>query len=297
MCDFPSRPLTQRNRSYTRGLRLTVELRGSAGHVTRLCIIFTLFFLAVPIWAAAQDTAIEANLASAVAAAVADQQPSTPAASQEQHTAPQDYHWLPALGQGFVFLVAQHSYRLNEAKTRDQLSGPFWKDYREAVRGLNGWGDGGKVFTNYIAHPAQGAVTGFIWLQNDPKTRLSPIGKSRDYWLSRLKAMTWTAAWSTQFEIGPISEASIGNVGKTPGTAGYVDLVITPIMGTALMIIEDVSERYVVAWVDAHTNRIVRKIIRPWVTPTRSIANVMRFRVPWYRDDPMGTASDAVQAP
>ena len=139
----------------------------------------------------------------------------------------------------------EHGVRiLREPSTRKQLPGKFWKDYCDSVLGLDGWRDGDPFYVNYVGHPMQGAVTGYIQIQNDPRGKKLEFNDP-GYWISRSKAMLWNAAYSVQFEIGPISEASLGNVGKAidPRTgrsgAAAVDLVVTPTVGTAWLIGED----------------------------------------------------------
>ena len=58
--------------------------------------------------------------------------------------------------------------------------------------------------------------------------------------------MVFSAAYSLQFEIGPLSEASIGNVGMRPETTGWVDHVITPMGAFGLIVVEDALDRYAV---------------------------------------------------
>lgn len=58
----------------------------------------------------------------------------------------------------------------------------------------------------------------------------------------------WSAAYSLQFEIGPLSEASIGNVGMRPETTGWVDDVVTPLGAFGLIVAEDALDRYFVQW-------------------------------------------------
>ena len=62
------------------------------------------------------------------------------------------------------------------------------------------------------------------------------------------KSTAFIGVYSMQFEFGPISEASIGNVGRHPATRGWVDHVVTPVMGFALMAAEDALDRYFVMW-------------------------------------------------
>jgi hypothetical protein len=55
--------------------------------------------------------------------------------------------------------------------------------------------------------------------------------------------------YSLQFELGPISEASLGNSRGTPlypHPTSYVDLVITPTVGTGWMVGEDLADRHLI---------------------------------------------------
>jgi hypothetical protein len=132
----------------------------------------------------------------------------------------------------------------------------------------------------------QGALTGFIYVQNSPQARREQFGGSKTYWTSRLKAMLWTAAWSTQFEIGPISQASIGNVGQS-GKQTWEDIVVTPPLGTAMMIAEEAIDRYLIKGIERRTDNFYVKIFsRMLFNPVRIFANLLRFKEPWYRDRP-----------
>ena len=153
------------------------------------------------------------------------------------------------------------------------------------MKGLNTWKDRDSTFTNYVAHPMQGAVTGYIQVQNDPKGKRASINDGSIYWKSRLKAMAWSAAYSTQFELGPYSEATIGNVGKAPGTMGYVDLVMTPTGGLGFMIAEDAFDHFVVARLERHAGPPMMRAMRMVFSPNRTLANVLRFKKPWRRDN------------
>ena len=83
----------------------------------------------------------------------------------------------------------------------------------------------------------------------------------------------------------PYSEASVGNVGMRPGTMGHVDLVMTPVGGFGWMLAEDALDRYVVRPLENRTGRGVTRFLRVALGPTRSFANVLRFKKPWRRDD------------
>jgi hypothetical protein len=203
------------------------------------------------------------------------------------------FAWGSALVQSLLFLGIEHGFRIAfDPPTRHAMVGPFWNDYIASVKSTKTWGDNNKGFVNYLGHPMQGGITGFIQIQNDPKGRNLGFGFSHDYWISRMKAMAWSAAYSTFFEIGfPISEAAVGNlgVGRHPDSPkmGYVDLVITPTLGTVWVIAEDVVDTYLVRRIEGKTqNQTVRALARGLLNPMRSVSNVMRFKHPWYRDDP-----------
>jgi hypothetical protein len=96
--------------------------------------------------------------------------------------------------------------------------------------------------------------------------------------------MAWSAAYSTQFEIGPISEASIGNVGKHASTMAVVDLVVTPVGGFTVMLLEDyLDKRFVSRWERRGGKKA--RFYRIAFNPSRSIANVLRWERPWHRDN------------
>jgi hypothetical protein len=201
---------------------------------------------------------------------------------------PGGFRWRPAINQSLMLLGIQHGYALvAQEKTRSAVAnGNFFGDYWRSVKGLRGWDDGNKFFTNYIAHPMQGGLTGFIYVQNSPRAMRQKFGDSREYWNDRFKALLWSAAWSTQFELGPISQSSIGNVGMYGGM-GYVDLVVTPTVGTAWLVTEEAVDRY---WIRhwERTGFFMRILLRTFLNPMRSVANLFRFKEPWYRDRGMG---------
>jgi hypothetical protein len=170
------------------------------------------------------------------------------------------------------------------------MRGPFFADWFESVSHLRGWRDGDPAVVNYIGHPIQGAVTGFIEIQNSPAQKSLQLAWTPEYRRSRLKAFLFSAAFETQFEIGPFSESSLGNVGRLPSLKSkhpqsYVDLVITPVAGTAWLIAEDALDRYVTRGVEARTsNRYLIGAARSFLNPARSFANLIRFTKPWHRD-------------
>ena len=196
------------------------------------------------------------------------------------------FDWKPALSQSMRFLLMEHGFRLAmQPKTRQRLGGPFFSDYADSVKALGGWGDGDNLFINYVGHPMQGAMSGYIQIQNDKRGKTLEFSNSKEYWQSRLKALAWNAAYSTQFELGPISESSIGNVGQRKGMSGYVDLVTTPTGGFALLITEDALDRYIVRKWESRTDNVkMRGFYRVALNPCRAFANVLRGKSPWFRD-------------
>lgn len=199
------------------------------------------------------------------------------------------FHWKPALEQSGLFLGIQHGFRLFQAKTQRELRGPFFRDWANSVKNLRGWRDGDNTFINYVGHPMQGAATGRIFINNSEKSRKLEFSMSKDYWTSRMKAMAWSAVWSTQFELGPISEATIGNVGLHPNHGytgmGFVDLVMTPTAGTGVLIGEDIIDKYIMRkWLERKlTSRTRIKVYRTFFTPLNSFINVLGGKKPWKR--------------
>ncbi len=197
------------------------------------------------------------------------------------------FQWKPALLQAGLFAGIQHSFRIaTEPATRHNLGGPFWRDYLNSAKSLHGWEDGDPHMVNYVGHPMMGAVTGYIQVQNDPRGRTQVFGiRNREYWKSRLRATAFSAAYSIQFELGPISESSIGNVGIDEKGHGAVDLVLTPVLGLAWQATEDALDRYLVDRLEKRVkNRVARLALRSGLNPSRAFANALRFKVPWHRD-------------
>jgi hypothetical protein len=198
--------------------------------------------------------------------------------------------WGSVGTQSLFFLGIMHSWRLMiEPDTRAALKGPFWKDYIDSVSLLRGWGDGDSFLTNYVGHPMMGAIAGRILLQNQPASReLQPSWDSK-YVKSRLKAFGFAFAYSLQFEIGLISEGTIGNAMPNQYSNhpfSYVDIVITPTLGTFWTVGEDLLDRYVIQRIERKTdNRTAVIFARGLINPTRAFSNLLRFKKPWYRDD------------
>jgi hypothetical protein len=193
--------------------------------------------------------------------------------------------WKGALGDSIRLLGIEHGVRIAfQPKTRRELPGPFWNDYLRSIKAPRTWEDGDSWFVNYIGHPIHGAASGRVWIDHDAKGRRLEIGTSRAYWASRGRAAAWAAGYSVQFEFGPLSEASIGNVGLHPGTTGWVDHVVTPVGAMGLTVAEDALDKYFVQWVERHTeNRFFRGAMRIVFAPSWMMANLAEGHAPWFR--------------
>ena len=203
-------------------------------------------------------------------------------------------NWGGVLRESLFFLGVEHSFRfVTEQGTRDAIgNGHYVQGYWDAVGNLHGWADGDEFYVNYVGHPMQGAVTGYIWNANDRRYSDAQFGANRHYWKSRLRALAFSYIYSVQFEIGLISEASIGKVQAYFPQQGFVDHVVTPVIGTGWMVAEDALDQYLIKRVETHLdNPYLLVLLRSFGNPSRSFANAMRLKVPWSRDDRPGLFS------
>lgn len=193
---------------------------------------------------------------------------------------------LGAFSDSMKLLMIEHGTRIAfQSKTRKELGGNFWEDYSRSVRVPPQWEDTDSWAVNYIGHPIHGAAAGYLWLDHEHHAPRE-FSVSSNYWTSRGRATAWAAAYSLQFEIGPLSEASIGNVGMDPATTGWVDHVVTPIGAFGLIVAEDAVDRWFVKWVEARMgNTVARGALRVALNPGRALANASSGRMPWHRGD------------
>ncbi len=195
------------------------------------------------------------------------------------------FGWRVATREAFLFTGVMHAFNLTtEAGTRDALNGPWFKDYTRSVSELRGWSDSDAFMAPYVGHTIEGSVFGYIERQNDPKYKNVQWGDGRDYFISLLRSMAFSAVWHTQWKIGPISEASIGNV-MLHASPGFITLTDTPTLGTVEMIGEDAADRYLLMGLENRTaNRPLIILARSFLNPGRTWANIMAFQVPWHRE-------------
>lgn len=197
--------------------------------------------------------------------------------------------WRPAIQEALLYTGIMHTFNLwTEAGTRDTLNGPWFRNYLDSVSELRGWSDSDKFMAPYVGHPLEGSIFGFILRQNDPRYRNVQWGDGRDYFVSVLRSMAYSAVWHTQWKIGPISEASIGNV-MLHASPGFITLVDTPTLGAITMIAEDAADRYWLIGLENRTsNRTIIVLARCFLNPGRTFANLMAFQVPWHRETRLG---------
>ena len=195
------------------------------------------------------------------------------------------FRWGPAFGESILYTGIMHTFNLGlQPGTRDALNGHWFQHYTQSVSELRGWSDSDTFMAPYVGHPIEGSVFGFIERQNDPQYRLVQWGDGRDYWISMLRSMAYSAVWHTQWKIGPASEASIANV-MLHASPGFITLVDTPTLGFCTMLAEDAADRYLIMGLENRTNnRIVIMLARSFLNPGRTFGNMMAFRAPWVRD-------------
>ena len=222
---------------------------------------------------------------------------------QERHNA---IHWKSLAREWWLWIVIEQTERIvKETKTRHQLSGPFFSDWFHTVSAyhFDNWDDGGKYITSYLAHPTQGAIAEAIFWQNNDRVRFSEQDfRSSTYRNALLQAFAFATVDAVLWKMGPLSESSIGNVGlpthfwdrdckalRIPcvDRPGVSDMVMNEVGGTALTI--------GFQWLDQHVqkgmienrfqSRAVIDTTRIITNPPASVANLVRFRRPWYRDN------------
>jgi hypothetical protein len=221
----------------------------------------------------------------------------------------QGYNWKGLLWESFGFFGVQNSWRLATDPFFRKLTAdyPYWHDYIASLKQWNirRWSDGDDFLVAWVGHPMQGAVTSYIEIQNDPHARYLEISATSAYWKSRFWGMMWANLYSIDQKVGPLGEAALGSEGgytyiigcpfpcksynpavnKVTNNTGWVKFVSTPVGGTVWVIGEDFLDRYVSErFREAHPDRLFPKILRGSLNPTRTAANLLRGKNPWYRD-------------
>lgn len=249
-----------------------------------------------------------------ISALLANAERTAPPIPQELFSATQQktehFHWGRALFESFTFLAIEQAYVVHDdyrwvtAENGVPLN-HYWRDYKQSLRSWidAGWNDGDPALYSYLGHPLQGAMTSFIQIQNDPRGRDLEIANTREYWKSRLRATIWNAVYSTQWNIGPLSELTVEKYGtqtRSPwnhnGTwpctvphqcyngVGQVDLVTTPIGGLGWVLAEDWLDKTISRRVEGSTrNLFLIDFTRCALNPIRGGANILHGKRPWFR--------------
>ena len=105
-----------------------------------------------------------------------------------------------------------------------------------------------------------------------------------------------------QWKLGPVSEATIGHVGlpahwwEEPYNCKYFNLPCNPRTGLNDLVMNEVGGTAMMIgfqWLDKHVqkpleislhNRPLINTMRILTNPPQSMANLFRFKSPWYRD-------------
>jgi hypothetical protein len=224
----------------------------------------------------------------------------------------QKFHLARALLESFELLSVEQAYVVHTdwkwvAGGNSENGIPFnhyWRDYKQSLSAWanSGWPDGDPNMYGYLGHPIQGLAVSYIFLQNDPQYENLEFSKTKAYWKSRLMATAWNAGYSTQWNIGPLSEMTVEKYGtkwRSPwnrnGTwpctskdcyngVGQIDLVMTPIGGLGWLVGEDILDRYVTRNVEGRThNRTLIDATRCGLDPIQVGTNILHGKRPWYR--------------
>jgi hypothetical protein len=258
-------------------------------------VVFSLWLVGV---AAAQP---ESPAAGEVAPTITPNRP-PPVLPEKKHSG---IHWDSLLREWGMWIATEQTERiLKEPKTRGQLSGPFFGDWFHTVSTyhFDNWDDGGKYITSYGAHPMQGAIAEAIFWQNNDHVRFSDQDfRSPAYRRALLQAFAFATLDAVLWKMGPLSESSIGNVGlptqwwdrdckvlhvRCVDRNGVSDMVMNEVGGTAMTIGFQWLDKHVQKRIEERfQSRAVIDTTRMLANPPQTVANIMRFKRPWYRDN------------
>ena len=185
-----------------------------------------------------------------------------------------------------------------DSETRLDLSGnPFISTWFKCVRQFRykQWRDDDDFMVDYIGHGMQGGIIGASFFQHSPTGRGLVYVNNGNYWRNRLKGMAWITIYEVQWKIGPASEASIGNSGlntyytprvkgRSTNETGFQDFVDTPLVGFGWNVGEDAIDRFIMPHIWRHTHNKWALTGYSVLTPTKAVANVLRFKPFYYRD-------------
>ena len=199
------------------------------------------------------------------------------------------FQWKKAIAEGFFAVAQANAFRAaTQPETRDAIYGPFWKQYARSVQNFHGFNDGDGFFTSYVLHTMEGSFAGYIERQNDPKYRDVEFGTSQRYWISTMRSLAFSTAYSIVWNASPFGESGVGNV-QLHNKPGIVDLIASQTLGLGWMVGEDALDRYVIKRIERRVrNPYIRLLARSTLNPTRGYANTLALRRPQTRDSRPG---------
>jgi hypothetical protein len=226
------------------------------------------------------------------------------------HKTPKEhFHWGRALFESFTLFGVEQAYVVHTdyrwvVSENGVPFNHYWRDYKQSLSSWihSGWNDGDPNMYGYVGHPIQGLATSYIQIQNDPQSEKMEFSNTKAYWKRVLKATIFNAVYSTQWNIGPLSEPTIEKYGtkdrspwNTNGTwpcntahcytgVGQIDLVMTPLGGMGWLVGEDWLDKNVTERVEARTtNRVLIDTVRCGLNPIQVGTNFLHGKRPWYR--------------
>ena len=205
-------------------------------------------------------------------------------------------HWRQLFISSAVFITFQNTGNLYTAYSYryETTTGNWWERYFDSVEGWRWtrWADNNPFLDDYVGHTMMGGITSFLWIQNDPKGMTLVQSNTWPYWRSRLRALAFSAAYSTEWKLGPIGEAGFGHNGDHyfyddgvyTNETGWVELITTPVGGMLWTMAEDTLDRFVITRLENASRNPFLLLSYQFLNPARGTANILRFRPPWYRD-------------
>jgi Lipid A 3-O-deacylase (PagL) len=206
-------------------------------------------------------------------------------------------HWRSLIIESSVFNAFQNAGNLYTGYWYrwETVNGKWFQRWFDSDLGWNWnhWVDGNPAMDQYVGHPFMGSFTDYLWIQNDPKGATVQIGEP-GYWKSRMRALLFTTIYHGEWKFGPFGEAGVGHIGDHPthvvagqlrNDTGIVELVTTPVGGLVWTVAEDELDKHLVKHLEEKPRGPAALLLISFLTPTRSTANIFRWRPPWYRDD------------
>lgn len=176
----------------------------------------------------------------------------------------------------------------------ETMHGKWWDRYVNSVEGWrwNRWADNNPFLDDYVGHPMMGAITDYLWRQNDPRSMTVTQSNSWPYWRGILRSTAFSTLYSFEWKLGPLGEAAIGHNGDhyfqdgnvVTNETGWVELVTTPVGGSLWALAEDALDKHVITRLEGVSRNPFALLSYQFLNPARATANILRFRPPWYRD-------------